>query len=64
MSFHKFCRKSCSNLSYFWGYVEFLFLQMFEALPRSKVGDMYLNFLIQNTKPCKEVNLECRKVHL
>ena len=42
--------------------LELLFLQRCKALSGSKVGDKYLTFLMQNTKYCKVVTFECRKV--
>ena len=46
------------------GYPQILFLQRCNVLGESKVGDKYQAFLMQNTKYCKEVTFEWRKVNV
>ena len=46
------------------GYLQILFLQSGNVVGESKVGDKYQTFLMQNTKYCKEVTFEWRKVNL
>ena len=46
------------------GYVELLFFQRCKVLAESKVADKYLTLLMQNTKYCKEVTFESKKVNV
>ena len=47
------------------GYLQILFLQRCYVLVESKVGDdKSRTFLIQNTRYCKEVTFEWRKVNV
>ena len=46
------------------GYVELLLFQRCKVLVESKVADKYLTFLMQNTKYCKEVTFELKKVNV
>ena len=53
-------------LFFFWvgGYVGLLFFQRCKVLAESKVADKYLTLLMQNTKYCKEVTFESKKVNV